>query len=280
MDGKKSKTKAPIIVAGIAAIICSTVLTGIGTYNVINKANRDADFAYAQTVDQYRRMLADKQKTESEDSKFDSSVVTSNGETVVTTYTSDDLIQIEGEWYVLSDLLDDDKNQGNGIPIRVDINTTVSVNENQYAHILNQEDVEAIVKDEIPFYGNEYVVVDIDGSMVYLVKKGDTLSTVSGLIGYSVQELAEHNLIKNVNLIYEGQTLRVPASQEAIEYMKSKAETNTVEEDANTETELQNVSDSESSINKDAVDSNENEDSENVIVTNESVSETSNVTNE
>ena len=280
MDGKKSKTKAPIIVAGIAAIVCSTVLTGIGTYNVINKANRDADFAYAQTVDQYRRMLADKQKTESEDSKSDSSVVTSTGETVVTTYTSDDLIQIEGEWYVLSDLLDDDKNQGNGIPIRVDVNTTVSVNESQYAHILNQEDVEAIVKDEIPFYGNEYVVVDIDGSMVYLVKKGDTLSTVSGLIGYSVQELAEHNLIKNVNLIYEGQTLRVPASQEAIEYMKSKAETNTVEEDANTETELQNVSDSESSIDKDVVDSNENEDSENAIVTNESVSETLNVTNE
>lgn len=268
MEGKKTKTKAPIIVAGIAAIVCTTVLTGIGTYNVINKANRDADFAYAQTVDQYRRMLADKQKIESEDSEgsnlqsdSNGNVITSDGETVVTSYTSDDLIQIEGEWYVLSDLLDDDKNNGNGIPIRVDINNTVSVNDSQYAHIVNQEDIEAVVGDEIPFFGNEYVVVDIDGSMVYLVEKGDTLSEVSGKVGYSVQELAEHNLIKNVNLIYEGQTIRIPASQEAIDYMKKHSTDNT---DNKSDTDVESD-----------VSLNSNEDSDDVVVTNESKSETS-----
>ena len=57
--------------------------------------------------------------------------------------------------------------------------------------------------------------------MVYVVKRGDTLTRVSRLTGYSVQELAEYNQIENVDLIYVDQVIRIPASQEAIDYVRS-----------------------------------------------------------
>lgn len=59
---------------------------------------------------------------------------------------------------------------------------------------------------------NEYIVLDVDGNQIYLVKKGDTLTDVSARISYSVDEIAEYNHIKDVNLIYAGETLRVPVS--------------------------------------------------------------------
>ena len=57
---------------------------------------------------------------------------------------------------------------------------------------------------------NKYIVTDIDGNMVYLVKDGDTLSDVSRKVSYSVDELAKYNKIKDVNLIYTGEALRIP----------------------------------------------------------------------
>lgn len=45
---------------------------------------------------------------------------------------------------------------------------------------------------------------------VYNVKRGDTLSKVSGEVGASVNSIANLNEIDNVNLIYEGESLRIP----------------------------------------------------------------------
>ena len=45
---------------------------------------------------------------------------------------------------------------------------------------------------------------------VYKVKKGDTLSHVSGKVGSSVDSIAKLNKLKNVNLIYTGESLRIP----------------------------------------------------------------------
>lgn len=45
---------------------------------------------------------------------------------------------------------------------------------------------------------------------IYIVKRGDTLSVISGKVGYSVDELAEYNQIANVHRIYVGQAIRVP----------------------------------------------------------------------
>jgi LysM domain. len=59
---------------------------------------------------------------------------------------------------------------------------------------------------------NEYIVLDVDGNQIYLVEKGDTLTAVSSRISYSVDEIAEYNHIRDVNLIYAGEVLRVPVS--------------------------------------------------------------------
>ena len=48
----------------------------------------------------------------------------------------------------------------------------------------------------------------------YVVKRGDTLSGVSGEVGISLQSLAKHNEIDDVDLIYEGQSIRTDVSVE------------------------------------------------------------------
>lgn len=44
----------------------------------------------------------------------------------------------------------------------------------------------------------------------YTVKKGDTLSAIAAATGVSVKELQEANNIKNVNLIYTGEKIKIP----------------------------------------------------------------------
>lgn len=49
-----------------------------------------------------------------------------------------------------------------------------------------------------------------DGTHVYLIAPGDTLTSLSAAFGYSVDELANFNQIRNVNLIYANSALRIP----------------------------------------------------------------------
>ena len=87
---------------------------------------------------------------------------------------------------------------------------------------MNADDGAAVT---YPYYiGKEFAVVDPDGNMVYIVKKGDTLSKISGILGYSVDELAEYNHIHNVNLIYVGESLRIPASPDLIKNVRKYVE--------------------------------------------------------
>lgn len=51
---------------------------------------------------------------------------------------------------------------------------------------------------------------DADGTYVYIIQEGDTLSRLSAVFGYSVDEIANFNEIRNVNLIYDGSALRIP----------------------------------------------------------------------
>lgn len=53
-----------------------------------------------------------------------------------------------------------------------------------------------------------------DGSIGYLIQKNDTLCDISRLTGYSVDELANYNQIRNVHLIYTDSILRIPNSKE------------------------------------------------------------------
>lgn len=58
-----------------------------------------------------------------------------------------------------------------------------------------------------------YIKQDADGTYVYLIQPGDTLSRLSAVFGYSVDALANFNEIRNVNLIYDGSALRIPSGQ-------------------------------------------------------------------
>lgn len=49
-------------------------------------------------------------------------------------------------------------------------------------------------------------------SRVYIIQPGDTLSGISASVGVSVDRLAQANSIANVNLIYTGSSLVIPAS--------------------------------------------------------------------
>lgn len=65
------------------------------------------------------------------------------------------------------------------------------------------------VSGTLPDYSS-VCVKDKDGKWVYIVKLNDTLGRISGLVGYSVQELAEYNHIENVDLIFADQAIRIP----------------------------------------------------------------------
>lgn len=54
------------------------------------------------------------------------------------------------------------------------------------------------------------VMTDIDGVSVYIIQPGDTLSSLSAMFGYSVDELANFNQIRDVHLIYSNSALRIP----------------------------------------------------------------------
>lgn len=49
-----------------------------------------------------------------------------------------------------------------------------------------------------------------NGDVIYIIKRGDTLTDISRLFGYSVDKLANYNEIRDVNLIYANSSLRLP----------------------------------------------------------------------
>lgn len=49
---------------------------------------------------------------------------------------------------------------------------------------------------------------------VYIVKSGDTLSGIASMYGTTYQELAKYNNIENPNLIYPGEEIRIPPTNQ------------------------------------------------------------------
>lgn len=76
----------------------------------------------------------------------------------------------------------------------------------------NDNQKELYLKKALEAAGLSYnnVRVDINGDFIYIIQKNDTLSKISAGFGYSVDELATYNKIKNVNLIYTGSSIRIP----------------------------------------------------------------------
>ena len=213
---KKSSNKNVITVClGTALILGVSGLTIFSSAMLVNKLNADADMQYVAAVnDTYAKILETKPEYRDNDNDDVVNDVPSKDGTLLVDQLSDTESPLENESVKTSD-------------------TEVSA-----------DDSEAVT---YPYYiGTEFVVVDPEGNMVYVVKKGDTLSAVSRMVGYSVDELAEYNHIKNVNLIYVDESLRIPADEDLVESVKKYIESCETTDDALSEDVVNSDAETES----------------------------------
>lgn len=204
---KKSNNKSTIIYGlGAALILGVAGITVFLSGSFVKWLNADADMQYVAAVSE-SEIYADLLETKPKDRANDNDDVSTNVPSEDGTYLVD---QISG------DVSSTEEN-------------TVKPSDTE----VSADDSEAVT---YPYYiGTEFVVVDPDGNMVYIVKKGDTLSAVSGIVGYSVDELAEYNHIKNVNLIYIDESLRIPADEDLVESVRKYIEEKDAADSALTE---------------------------------------------
>lgn len=204
---KKSNNKSTIIYGlGAALILGVAGITVFLSGSFVKWLNADADMQYVAAVSE-SETYADLLETKPKDRVNDNDDVSTNVPSEDGTYLVD---QISG------DVSSTEEN-------------TVKPSDTE----VSADDSEAVT---YPYYiGTEFVVVDPDGNMVYIVKKGDTLSAVSGIVGYSVDELAEYNHIKNVNLIYIDESLRIPADEDLVESVRKYIEEQDTADSASTE---------------------------------------------
>lgn len=198
---KSSKKNVITVCLGTALIFGVSGLTIFSSAMLVNRLNADADMQYVAAVnDTYAKVLETKPEYRDNDNDDVVNDVPSEDGTFLVDQLSDTESPLENESVKTSD-------------------TEVSA-----------DDSEAVT---YPYYiGTEFVVVDPEGNMVYVVKKGDTLSAVSRMVGYSVDELAEYNHIKDVNLIYVDESLRIPADEDLVESVKKYIESCETTDDA------------------------------------------------
>lgn len=208
----KNSSKKSVVILGLgsALILGVSALTIFSTHTLVNWLNVDADMQYVAAVNKANTQY----------------VATAN----------DTNIEANDNAGVSRTTPDDRGNENDDITVNVPSNDgTVLVSQSNGENSSTEEltvetsDTEVSADDSeavtYPYcMGTEFVVVDPDGNMVYIVKKGDTLSEVSGLVGYSVDELAEYNHIKNVNLIYIDESLRIPANKDVVESVRKYIE--------------------------------------------------------
>lgn len=63
------------------------------------------------------------------------------------------------------------------------------------------------------------------GTQTYVIRRGDTLSGLAQQYGTTVNELVRLNGISNPNLIYAGETIRVPANGGGTRYVVVRGDT-------------------------------------------------------
>ena len=177
----------------VALIVGVSGLTVFSSIALVDRLNADADMQYVAAFSEANASFSETMQNDRGNDNDDLSTdEPSNDGTSLVDQSVDDISSIE--------------------------DTSVQASDTE----VSADDSEAVT---YPYYiGIEFVVVDPEGNMVYFVKKGDTLSAISGIVGYSVDELAEYNHIKNVNLIYTNESLRIPAEEDLIETVRKYIE--------------------------------------------------------
>lgn len=193
------------VVLGILACLTSLGLTLLCVTTVVGRYSRSADEAYAAVYAELSKQEADKAS--------DGNVVTipqkpvetpPAGEVIGTLHPTESAtpgIDMPEPSVVPGE---DGIDIGNGHDPDVDPSVDKTPDDVNGSTDISDTDV----KDR--FLENEFTTVEEDGTVVYHIQRGDTLTKISGIFGVSVDELAEYNHIRNVNLIYTGSALRIP----------------------------------------------------------------------
>lgn len=244
---KKPNSKSvPVICAGVVAITSIAVLTGVASNAFVSKLNADADKAYAATVDVLKaKQLADWQASHGMNMSGNVVLIPEIANIAV---APTDIIEIDGKFYINSDLVvnPDGTHSPNCPCYYCKYIGSDGIDEGMIQHIDNKdyiliaatgnnngnnsntdsgsganENIDTDGNDGYPYLGVDYISIDRDGNVIYVIQRDETLSEISSKIGYSVDAIAEYNGIRNVNMIYEGSCLRIPVSEETMEYFKN-----------------------------------------------------------
>lgn len=102
-------------------------------------------------------------------------------------------------------------NDGNDNSVSIKVPTDSSEAKSILRELIKDDSIaDVFIKEKEPVSETEY---ETEETLVYYIKEGDTLSSISDKVLYSVDELAKYNKIKDVNLIYAGSALRIPKNK-------------------------------------------------------------------
>lgn len=224
-----TKSPVPTHIGGVALCLLCTALTFVGTRTVVNGLTRDANNRIAQAQIQ----VADDAETPKD--ATDNIVVSDDdksnvaAETIVTYDYTNDQLNWAHQYHITWD--------ENGNPIdekgsvvndpTTDVNEVARAIANGTANkdgmsmtYLNAHgdntatDVGQVATEpavESPYEGKDNVSRLADGTYVYTVQSGDSLSKIADKFGTTVDKLAELNDISNPSLINAGQQIKLPA---------------------------------------------------------------------
>ena len=195
------KSSKGSLIATIAAVAVGVGAVGFFAYGTLNSMDKYFNNRYnqsiAQAVDTYQNQseagLSSDEEQPSDVAPTDDGKVTYYDEDGNPVLSVEDLTKEEEKESVDEDNTSHDVGDASDDNIsQDDLHSDVSREENSLQPL------------------SELCVKDSDGNWVYVVKRGDWLSRVSGQLGWSVQELAEYNHISNPHLIYTDQSIRIP----------------------------------------------------------------------
>jgi len=238
----KKSNDTGITVGGVALIIGVGIATVFSSILVVNKMNDNADSAYISTL---QTIQAGRNHANNDSADSDKDIVVDDKIVVDVEDSKKHIVIIDGESYISSDYVNDvsssDVDSDNTNTLALDTTKIVTIDGVDYIHIDTDK---SVVSEEFTiqngYIGLNYVDIDVDGSVVYHINKGDTLSEISGKVGYSVDSIADENSIENPNLIYEGSSLRIPMNdtiKNSIKDSKSSGNTETTTESTEEDTD-------------------------------------------
>ena len=231
VDYQITDTKSPIPthIGGVALCLFCTALTFVGTRTVVNGLTRDANNKIAQAQIQVTEDVESSKDTTSDIIVSDDDKTNVAAETIVTYDYTNDQLNWAHQYHITWD------ENGNPIDEKGNIVDDPTTDVNEVARAIadgtankdgmsvaylnahgektstddNQNITESVV--ESPYEGKDNVSRLSDGTYVYTVQAGDTLSKIAEKFGTTVDELVKLNDIDNPSLIHSGQQIKLPS---------------------------------------------------------------------